>query len=179
MVGALACHAGDPCRAARGHMRDDEWSARRDVFLLRTRVRAATTHSLFVNVCLLYSKQIFRAKFILLPRRIFTTITNKWLIIYIVCVWFVLFCNVLFRFNKLNIRACESWLMKSMQLRAIHGRSKLHVFDARACARSKSTFHICKCLCFIQNTYFRWHSSTHYLCASLALMRWLPCWLNG
>ena len=52
MVGALACHAEDPGRAARGHMRDEEESRRRDVFLLRARARAATTHSLFVNVCL-------------------------------------------------------------------------------------------------------------------------------
>ena len=46
--------------------------------------------------------------------------------VYMLYVCGVLYCDVLYRFNKLRISACESWLMESMQIQALRDRSKLH-----------------------------------------------------
>ena len=113
-------------------------------------------------------------------------LSTNCLCIYIVYVWFVLFCNVWFRVNKLNIRTCESWFMKSMQIPAICGRFKLHVL-MRA---QQQHIHLCKCLFFYSKHIFQMtFANAWFMCLagvdSLVALQigrlatWLAGWLVG
>ena len=87
-----------------------------------TRVRARQ-NTLSLCKWLFYSNRTWCASSPGAYLHVLSTIT---LCIYILYVCGVLYCDVLYRFNKLRISACESWLMESIQIRAIRDSSKLH-----------------------------------------------------